>query len=540
MKYKISIFLMLLAMRQAWAGNVKTAPDEVTVYPAGATVLRVGKADLPAGAQKVLFEGLPAGLREESLRLKAQGPKGTIVYGLKLREAFSDQDQVKRRMDLEAKIQDLEDRKADLSDRIASHKSEADILKSLAEKAASKAESGARVSELALSVGSVGKRLESLAAASRVDERGQRTMDKKLVALKAELGLDGPGQTTTRVVEAEIELAEAGACRFELVYFVDQASWTPRYDLRLKASEKEPKVELDFLAELRQFSGEDWSDVSLKLSTARPTLDSQVPDPTQWWLDYQTNQPVYRSAMSNASGFARPQAQAMEMSKKKTELFEEAQAPTATVQDLGPAMLFGVKRRVSLPSMNQGQRVAIARSEHAAELLLVAVPRLASAAYLEANIQYSAEQPLLPGPAQLFLDGDLSGQVQLPSTGPGEKFKLGFGMDERIKVSRKRRAQKDGQGFFSAKNKRNYDWDIKVANYHEGPRDIEVREQLPRSRQSDIKVSSSELDPKPLAEDPEKPGLLRWSLKLKKGEEKNLRLRYEVTWPENQRVGGLE
>lgn len=535
----------------AWAGDlsVQTSPDSVTIYPSGARVLRKGQADLPAGPQTLVMEDLPAGLDPESLRLKMEGPKGTTVFEVKLREAFSSEEKAAKRAKLEAQVQALEDQKTDSADRIASRKAEAEILKALADKAATKSgsESGAKVSELAASVGQVGKRLESLALAVRQEERSQRQLERRLAALKAELDQIGHAELKTRVAAVEVELAQAGPCRFELSYFVEEASWAPRYDLRLAASDKEPKVELDFLAELRQQSGEAWDNVALSLSTALPLQDSQVPDPTQWWLDYRY--PVSAAPMRMMLGAARSKSKAMAEEAPAAALapapqapaFEQASDSAAQVQDQGVSALFTVKRRASVPSMDQSQRVTIAKSTLPATLKLVAVPRLSPAAFLEAKIVYTGEAPLLAGPAQLFRDGDLAGIANLPLTMPGEAFDLGFGMDEHIKVSRKRRTQKSGSaGLFNGKDKRSYDWDIKVANYHDGPRDIEVREQLPRSRQDGIKVTALELDPKPSAEDPLKPGLLRWDLTLAKGQEQALRLRYEVRWPEDKLVTGLE
>ena len=545
-KVFVATALAMAVSHPIFAINIKTAPEQVTVYPSGASIQRAGEGDLPLGTQKVTFEGLPAGLREDSLRLKVAGPKGITVYNVSLRRVFSDVEQVKRRAALEEKIQMLTDENVDLADQMAAWKVEADILKALAEKGALRAGDGpaAKLVELPNSVRTVGQRLTTLLALGRKAERSQRSSEKKLAAFKAELAQVGTGETNTRVAEAEISLAEAGTCHFELNYFVDQAAWTPRYDLRLRADDKEPKLELDFLAQVTQQSGEDWGDVSMALSTARPTLDSQVPDPTDWWLDYQTIRPVMLKSMrmsrNNLDGSpseAMMPASAAELSAAPV----QANYAAAEIHDLGPATLFNIKRRTSIPTGNQGQRVSIAHSVHPVQLLLVAAPRLSPAAFLEATVLYGGEIPLLPGPAQLFRDGDLAGDVQLEATAPGEHFTLGFGPDERIKVSRKRRAQREGTtGLFSGKNRRSYDWDIKISNFHEGARDIEVREQLPRSRQEGIKVSALELVPKPLDEDPSKPGLQRWDLNLKKGEERILRLRYEVKWPEGQRISGLE
>src|SRR5581483_5233329 len=177
---------------------------------------------------------------------------------------------------------------------------------------------------------------------------------------------------------------------------------------------------------------------------------------------------------------------------------------------------FDISHPMTVLSNGTAHRAAIAESSHPATVLLVAVPRLAQAAFIEAEIQYAGQQPLLPGEAQLFRDDVFIARTTLASVGPGETFHLSFGQDDQVKVKRELLDQKSapGGGFFFSKGERRYHWVTTVKNFHEGERALEIREQLPRSRQADIQVETLELDPKPEAEDASKPGLVRWLLKL--------------------------
>ncbi len=67
---------------------------------------------------------------------------------------------------------------------------------------------------------------------------------------------------------------EAGTVR--LGYLVDSATWTPRY--RLRGTAKEAPVQLEYLGAVVQQTGENWSDVRVTLSTARPSLDAAPPE----------------------------------------------------------------------------------------------------------------------------------------------------------------------------------------------------------------------------------------------------------------------
>src|SRR5258708_22265929 len=173
------------------------------------------------------------------------------------------------------------------------------------------------------------------------------------------------------------------------------------------------------------------------------------------------------------------------------------------------AMSFSIPVRRDIPSDGSDHRVGIAETNHRVDLTRVAVPRLSQAAYLQAHITYGGEQALLPGPVQLFRDGDFVGNDNLTAKAPGESFDLGFGQDDRIHVERKMVGETKGKsGFLFTKGERKYHWVTTLVNYHEGSRTVEVREQLPRSRQKDITVETTEISPKPIPADPVKPGLV--------------------------------
>ena len=172
---------------------------------------------------------------------------------------------------------------------------------------------------------------------------------------------------------------------------------------------------------------------------------------------------------------------------------------------------------------------------------LVVVPRLSQAAYLQAHITYGGEQVLLPGQVQLFRDGDFVGTTYLQAKAPSEVFDLGFGQDDGIRVERKIVDEKSWNGgFFSTNGERKYRWVTTLTSFHAGIRTVEVREQLPRSKQNDIKVETVEVLPKPQAEDKDKPGLLCWRLDLKPKEKTKVTFGYKVDFPQGGQVSGLE
>ncbi len=537
--------------------TAETYPSQVTVFPDGARVTRQGYLELKGGIQQVLFPDLPASVVESSLRLTVEGPSGTKLYGVSLRQDYGSQIIEKRTRILKEKLQVLLDQKTDLADHIEARKTEIELLKELAKEGSKTAANQAptrsqTLVDFTLSAGAVGKRLILLQSLSRKDERLVRALDLKIAVLNQELAQSGTPDREKRTAQADLELPQAGTTRFTLTYQVANASWNPLYDLRLATEGAKPSLALDFNASIRQKTGEDWNGVALTLSTARPTEGTQVPDPSDWWLDFM-NAPI-RTLYKKAKAFGRPELPESSVranfalsnsAEDKDEADEPAPAQVVTAQTVQSAytMTFVLPVSRDIPSDGTDHRVGIAQTSHPVDLTLVVVPRLSQAAYLEAKVTYGGEQGLLPGQAQLFRDGDFVGSTYLKAKAPGESFDLGFGQDDQVQVERKLLKNQQGEagGLFDVdKGERLYQWVTTLANYHSGERTLEVREQLPRSREKDITVNGMDMSPKPLAEDADKPGLVQWKLTLKPKEKTKLTFAYQVKFPSGTQVTGLE
>src|SRR5262249_1340226 len=90
-----------------------------------------------------------------------------------------------------------------------------------------------------------------------------------------ELGGRGTGrQERDAVIVVDREGGKGGKVR--LNYLVNEGRWHPEYKLRAGALNEQ--VRIDYLASLKQQSGEDWGQVKLTLSTAQPMLNAAPPE----------------------------------------------------------------------------------------------------------------------------------------------------------------------------------------------------------------------------------------------------------------------
>ena len=92
----------------------------------------------------------------------------------------------------------------------------------------------------------------------------------------------------------------AGEVQIELSYLLYGASWRPRYDARVDAAAG--RVKLTQQALVSQRTGEDWANVALALSTARPSAATRLPDePDPWYLDLYKPAPPVPPAAARAA-----------------------------------------------------------------------------------------------------------------------------------------------------------------------------------------------------------------------------------------------
>src|SRR5207237_9456922 len=104
------------------------------------------------------------------------------------------------------------------------------------------------------------------------------------------------GQTASMVARINLEAKAPGAVHLRLSYQLPDATWRPIYDARLDS--EAGKVGLTEIGEVQQRTGEDWSGVKLTLSTARPSVGAQLPDPSSWFVSLA--QPASNAVLSES------------------------------------------------------------------------------------------------------------------------------------------------------------------------------------------------------------------------------------------------
>ena len=110
-------------------------------------------------------------------------------------------------------------------------------------------------------------------------------------------------------MEVRVAIASKQATKAGLIvkYQVREASWRPFYDARLTTGEagQKPALTLVRRAGIRQWSGEDWKNVKISLSTTSPQKGAQAPTLRPKRLDLVEEIPIASSRPYGGASYSK-------------------------------------------------------------------------------------------------------------------------------------------------------------------------------------------------------------------------------------------
>jgi uncharacterized protein (TIGR02231 family) len=532
--------------------ELQTQIVEVTVYPDRARVTRRGTTALEPGTHKVEIPELPLALDPSSARAGGQftasaGRGDARLLGVDVRKAFYQETPVAQVKELEDQLQTLEDQDKALADQAEALAVQGELARSVAEKSGEQIARGVARARIDVAQGGalmsfVAQELARAQEGIRQVTVQRRELAKQLDRLRNQLNsLRGSRGRERYTATIEVEVTAAGELAVDLIYVVSNAGWKPLYDVRLV----EHAIELTYLGQVTQRTGEDWSDVALALSTARPSLAAVLPELKPWYINlYQPEleeKRVYRAAPATLTMAPPPPAAApapeMGMGLMAKAVPVEMEVVTASVDSAGASVTFRLPQKVSVPADGEPTKVTVATANLEPQLDYVTVPKLAEFAFRRATAKNACDLMLLPGQASLFVEGDYIGSTPFRLTAPGEEFELYLGVDDRVYIKRELKAREVDKKFLQDKRRLHYGYEIEARNLRADKIALEIHDQLPVPRHESIKAKLESSDPKP-AEQTEL-NELTWKLGLEPGAKQFVRFDFSVEYPRDANVVGL-
>ncbi len=239
-------------------------------------------------------------------------------------------------------------------------------------------------------------------------------------------------------------------------------------------------------------------------------------------------------AAARAKAEAEATADALAKQSQRSAAPKPAEIQVATIEAGAYQANFQVPGRASVPQDGSSKTVTLTQRKAEATLSARTVPELEQKAYLEAGFVHEEEAPLLSGRVALHRDGTYIGMGQFGLVAPGDKVELGFGADDRIKVSFAPVKRRENEPSWLGQTRTDLrEFRTVVKSLHAKPVKITVLERIPFSESSGITVETITAQTTPPTEKQvgDRRGVASWTFDLAGGAEKEIKLAYRIKWP---------
>lgn len=518
--------------------DIQTKITKVVLYPSTARVTRVAEFELPEGDHEVQLQAIPSSIDPSSVSVGLKATSQAVI----LRDVMVDQvvTAVANREDLanlEAEIRVLNEEIQSAKQRFSGIAAKISHIDGLLSETRNIVYA---LTQEKLSIEEHFKQVEVINSQREIYIQEQSGFRVALQKLDDELkektllyqSLTNMGSHDSSLIRLRIETQEAVRIQLELSHLQYSCGWSPVY----RASMDGSQLKLAYEAEVNQKTGENWQEVEMSLSTSQPMGFRDLPELSPCYLKkYTPPREVIHANQMIMSSAPRPMSKSRQASDAD---FEELRdAPIAEVNDQGVSMHFELPHAVSIPSKDSSTRVNIVTLSLPTEVDLLIVPKITAEAFRRVKLTNDSKFTLMPGRVALFFDGEYLGESYFELIPAGGKKEISFGADQRIVVEREILQQEVSKKILQDRNARVYKYQIKITNPSNETLKAEIQENIPVSREDDIKVRLDVVEPKPTKVD--ELNRMTWNLSLSPHSTTLLRYEFSVEAPRDVPITGL-
>lgn len=318
--------------------------------------------------------------------------------------------------------------------------------------------------------------------------------------------------------------ADAGETSVTITQYVSGAYWQPAYEMNL-TREGDDKILLTRSVLVSQYTGEDWSEVALTLSSSAPSLEAA---PSSLYPELRRIGPVVDAETPEPLAYM-----AAPIVSEEVYALEKSGTIMAGADMEGDTVVYNYPLPVTVATDVENLRLSLDSLSLAAVVKAVAVPRHDETAYHVASFTNPSDEPLLPGGVMLYREGVLVGSSDLGMIAPGVEADVGFGTIETLRIKREMPLREGGEtGVFTSANAQSESVVITVENTGDEAWPLRLLDQVPYSEQTDLEIEYS-ANPEPTETDVDSQrGLLAWEFDLPAGGKETVTLEHAMTWPE--------
>jgi len=542
MRFLLSTALALVLPSVASAEDILARGDiaSATVYAQGAEVVRLVRVDLPAGQHRLIIPmrdleggelpdvtgpdgmrvGVPQVLRAVSI------PEGSLDTAAEA-EARAAAETAKGA--LQAAEDQLAVRDAEI-DGIEAQLTYLTLLSRGGQDGAAMPEDPAVLTQLLSTLGAETVRAGAELQAAQADRRAlEEAVSDRREELEianralAELRPFGPDATAIAV---DVDMPEAGSAEFEITYFTFESAWHTSYVLDL--SSETGTLEVERLIHFTHLGPAPWRDVQMQFSTANPSRQSTPSDVYPAPARIMPPMPVAPAASLRGGVM---EMAVDDMAMEPVIIAEDA---SAVLQTNGLSLVYAYQQPVTL---GPDGMVTLPFDTLSLEMELEnrAVPRRDQTAFLWAMGENESGEPILPGEARLYRDGDLIGGTYLPLIASGADMDMGFGPLDHLQLTWQDLSRDESdRGIFVTSDEQSRSVAFSVVNTSDSAETVRLLYATPFSEQEDLEVNVT-LSRAPDEQDvDDKRGVVAWDLEVAPGTEQGIQMNVDLSWPEDQ------
>ncbi len=460
----------------------------VTVLEDRALVQRTARVRLNAGATTLRVEGVSPVLVDKTLCVALDDPSARVMQArVHRRPAMTEASQSTRVQALmeTARLRELAVEQAKTDVVLARERVEALArIEALAlEEVSADLALGRDVADALEALVSVreqlGEAADAVAQADRAEVRATRARRDAQETLAQH-------QAQTRTLQAVLELSihsagEVSDVEVDVRYVVAGALWRPSHVASLREGD-ETMVEVQTRGCIWQATGEDWTDVELRVSTERPSLGSRPPQlvtdalslrPKQATVDVETRD---QSIATTGEG-----------------VDPQVRDEMPGVDDGGTSLLLEASGRVSIPCDGRPHHVPLFSFSAPTALQWVCRPERVAAVLGQTEQTHRGPKPLLAGPVELRRNGGYVGRTSMLFVAPGETFELGWGPLPELRVHRRVTFPEPTRKPLSSWTRKPRVIELKFSNLGPTPRTVALQERVMVSEVEKVEVEHDDL-----------------------------------------------
>ena len=517
--------------------------SHIYIYPRSAMFLKEGRLELDKGFYRVIFDDILEKFDEKTISAELEEVDDEIarITGISIETAYLEEEPAARIRQLQDEINQLQKKIRMITSEKNSLKDKKEFLNSIIYFFREQKTDG----DLNIKIPSIDQ-LENIYIF--LDEKLKINYEQvlnhdfqiesyqdKIVILEKQLQqITSKQRETKKVITLDLEVYQKTSLSILLSYQLnEEISWQPLYDVR--ANIKKNNIELLTYALISQSTGMDWENVTISLSTARPTISGQLPSIESWFL--RSYQPDDRVQKAIEMPIYRAESDIVEASSVD-------EGELVPVEYKGTSVTFHVPQKVSIPSGTSREKVLISEEKLAGQFSYKAFPKESPFVYFSVHIENKLDIPLLPGEVNIFLEGSFTGNAAISYIPPGEDFDVSLGIAENVKVQRelikKFRDETLIATIPSSKIATKYEYKIIVENFQDTESLCYIFESIPVSEDDRIKVNIDKISKEPQLKDwNDKEGVWMWEFMLEPEGKNEIRFIYSIVYPRDMKIIGL-